>query len=275
MKDFDFSKTGGLPLEQRVLNHMQNAYKDAIAASYGMQGVPDNENYIVAGCVVSGSSVSDGWMVIDGELYKFTGGANLHVQLMEDLETYTFKDTSTHDVEIDRYAVASAEIPGTTIPLADFKRLYENKVVKDTDCTYLGASGRCYRYQLLNHTRSIHLDSQNNTYANGDGFILTRIDPFVGIPHGYELMVRCGAGTGLSFVTKNSVVSNLIFNQAINIGTDQLLRPQFSTENFIGSRTGGPIPGTNFYDHNLVVFFRWNAQLEKWIEINRIASSSI
>jgi hypothetical protein len=272
MKTLDLTHTGGLPLDQDLLQHMQLAYTDIVKALYGHLNITDTDKYIIAGCVVDGSTVSDGWMIIEGELMKFTGGSHLHVKVFTENVSLTFEDTDSHVVQIDKDARSNVEESGVTTPLSDFKRLYEHFTIQESDCDHL--ADRCYKYRLPKHAKTITLDSNGNTYANG-GFILTQITPFENIPNGYDLMVRCGDGTGLSFVTKNSEVSNLVFNRAEFKDLDQVLRPFFGLESFIGSRATGPLASGQAYDYNLCVFFRWHESLGKWVEVNRISTSSI
>jgi len=67
---YDFTETGGFPLDQGVLNDGQNGIllvEAALAAALGPL-------VIISGCVVAGSTVSAGVVALNGVIMPFTGG---------------------------------------------------------------------------------------------------------------------------------------------------------------------------------------------------------
>jgi hypothetical protein len=102
-KGFDFTYLGGMPLNQQRLEWMQAAYaelSDGLAAMFG-------DNVIVSGCVVSGNTVTDGWIVVNGELLPFLGtrtGVLDTFLIRETLTPLTFKDGTSKNVQFNKFA---------------------------------------------------------------------------------------------------------------------------------------------------------------------------
>ena len=70
MKSIDFSKNGGFPLSQDILAFLQTSYTEAIQVLASLCG----DKTIISGVVVTGTNVSDGWIVYGGQLIRFVGG---------------------------------------------------------------------------------------------------------------------------------------------------------------------------------------------------------
>lgn len=121
----DFDQVGGFPFSTKMLAEMQRAY--ATLQAFGE--VVGNLS-IISGCEVTGGSVSDGFVFINGELYEFRGGtAQTKVIIREEVEYGTFEDGNTKPIFRTRYATF-----GTGIEFhlwADFKRGYPTKNLAD------------------------------------------------------------------------------------------------------------------------------------------------
>jgi len=70
-RNIDLTKLGGLFTYQDTLEFMQLAYSQPLDALAKFTG----EKFVVSGCVDDGANVSEGWIVVNGELLPFTGGA--------------------------------------------------------------------------------------------------------------------------------------------------------------------------------------------------------
>ena len=70
MNTFNFMQTGGVPFTNDVAQEFENAYK--IFNAYGALA---GDKTIISGCVENGSSVSDGFVYVNGELFYFEGGS--------------------------------------------------------------------------------------------------------------------------------------------------------------------------------------------------------
>lgn len=102
-KGFDFSALGGMPINQERLKYMQSAYAELSQAFASLIG----NNVILSGCVVQGESVSEGWMILNGELVPFMGTPqkqdNIYVQ--EQTKGLVFASGESKNVEFKRFAV--------------------------------------------------------------------------------------------------------------------------------------------------------------------------
>lgn len=101
MNKIDFSHLGGMPVTQDRLDFLQQSYTAGFTAIAKLCG----DKTILQGVENSGGTVSDGWIVINGEILPFVGGAlAANVIIVETPTSYTFADGSSHDVEFVRYA---------------------------------------------------------------------------------------------------------------------------------------------------------------------------
>jgi microcystin-dependent protein len=115
MNILNFSNTGGFPFDTNTLDFMQDSYNllNAIGEIAG-------NLTILKGCVVAGTSVSDGVVFINGEVLAFKGGAGSKVIIKEDVTQLPFEDGSSKDVERVRYATFG--LASTSFLWSDFTR---------------------------------------------------------------------------------------------------------------------------------------------------------
>lgn len=102
-KGFDFTQLGGMPLNQQRLEWMQAAYAELSGSLAALLG----NNVIVSGCIVSGNTVSDGWIVVNGELLPFAGsqtGVLDTFLIRETLTPLVFKDGTQKNIQFSRFA---------------------------------------------------------------------------------------------------------------------------------------------------------------------------
>lgn len=69
MNKINFNQTGGFPLETNTLDFLQNAYQ-----LFGAFSALAGDLVILQGCTVTGSSVSDGVVIIGSEVLPFKKG---------------------------------------------------------------------------------------------------------------------------------------------------------------------------------------------------------
>lgn len=113
----DYTNLGGFPLDQDVLDHMQKSYRDAFGGLAKMAG----DKVIIDGVVVDGGNVSSGWIVYNGEMIPFIGGAvNVNVSITEVATAAVFDDDTQHDIEFIKTATCA---PLGAFPFADLVRL--------------------------------------------------------------------------------------------------------------------------------------------------------
>ena len=91
MNTFNFIQTGGVPFTNDVAQEFENAYK--IFNAYGALA---GDKTIISGCVENGSSVSDGFIYVNNELFYFEGGSKSdNIFLNEQNIDKVFEDQTT------------------------------------------------------------------------------------------------------------------------------------------------------------------------------------
>jgi hypothetical protein len=94
-KRIDFSKLEGLATYQDTLDFLQTSYREAISAVARAFG----SKVIVTGVTDLGTTYTDGWVIIDGELMPFAGGLKTDRIVVEELtDTEIFNDGSIQTV---------------------------------------------------------------------------------------------------------------------------------------------------------------------------------
>jgi len=105
MNKIDFNSVGGFPLEVNDLSAMQDNYNSLQELAKAICGTSPA---ILSGCVVTGSTVSPGFMLINGELLPFNGGPlGTYVAVTETTSNKTFEDGISRIVFRNRRAVFS------------------------------------------------------------------------------------------------------------------------------------------------------------------------
>lgn len=91
MNTINFIQTGGVPFTNDVAQEFENAYK--IFNAYGALA---GDKTIISGCVENGSSVSDGFIYVNSELFYFEGGSKSdNIFLNEQNIDKVFEDQTT------------------------------------------------------------------------------------------------------------------------------------------------------------------------------------
>ncbi|MDY3352386.1 hypothetical protein PG357_10405 [Riemerella anatipestifer] len=120
MNKLNFNQTGGFPLSTNILDAMQTAY-----SIFNKLGGLAGNLAIISGCEVSGNSVADGVVYINGELLEFKGGTlGTNVIIREETESRVFEDGSNKAVIFKRHATFGSSTPDQTYSWADFKRVF-------------------------------------------------------------------------------------------------------------------------------------------------------
>ena len=102
-KQLDLTQLGGLYAYQNTLAYMQEGYGgalDALAAGLG-------QRYVLSGCVDSGLSVGDGWVIIDGVIMPFVGGVkpgSPQVKVNNVISKELYDDGNLKDFYFTKYA---------------------------------------------------------------------------------------------------------------------------------------------------------------------------
>lgn len=134
MNRIDFSNLGGMPFTQNRADFMQQSYREALTALGNLCG----NKTILYGVEVTGSSVSDGWIAVNGELIKFVGGTlGATVIISETSVPFTFADNTVHDVQFTKTATTGVggSFPFTDlVPLLSLQNIWRPGDVKERYC---------------------------------------------------------------------------------------------------------------------------------------------
>lgn len=102
MNRIDFNQAGGFPLSTQILDAAQKAYNDFNQLGY----LAGNNLVIITGCEpAAGGTVTNGFVVINGELLPFVGTtATANVIIVETADARGFEDGNVKPVIYERYA---------------------------------------------------------------------------------------------------------------------------------------------------------------------------
>lgn len=137
-KRIDFTKNGGFPYTQDVFAFMQESFRDSIGGLASGKG----DLVIVTGIQDLGTTYSDGWVIISGELMPFVGGLKQSQVLVEEI---TADETFGDDVVKTVYYTKRAKLGNTGgTPIASFvrqKTINELNTLLDTAMSHLVPQG--------------------------------------------------------------------------------------------------------------------------------------
>ncbi|MWB96763.1 hypothetical protein GON26_20570 [Flavobacterium sp. GA093] len=130
MNRTNFNQTGGFPLKTERLDELQKSYE-----IFNNLGNIAGNLVILSGCNVTGSNVSDGVVVIDGEIYPFKGGyISSNVVITSTTSTKEFEEGGAkpvHTIKEAGFGTASESWPWASfirpIPTRDFKAALDIK----------------------------------------------------------------------------------------------------------------------------------------------------
>lgn len=125
MNRIDTQQAGGFPLETDTLDFMQKSFT-ALQALVSLGG----DHYILSGCTVQSGNVSDGWVVINGELMPFKGGLlQSKVIIKENLGSRTFENGVNKVVFYERFAQFGSG--DSSVPFSDLVNIKDLKTFRN------------------------------------------------------------------------------------------------------------------------------------------------
>ncbi len=90
---------GGFPLTTNRLNFLQETYAKAFSQIVKLAGDGD---VVISGMDITGSNISDGVVVIDGEILEFRGGAfNARIAVFEEVVNVPYNEDTDNDGDLD------------------------------------------------------------------------------------------------------------------------------------------------------------------------------
>jgi hypothetical protein len=121
MNKLEVNQVGGFPMTTRILDEIQKAH-----AIFNALGAIVGDSTIISGCTVTGITVSDGVVYVNGEVFEFRGGsAQTKVIIKEEVENLVFQNNSANPVIKTRYVTFGTGVGA--IDWASFKRGFQTK----------------------------------------------------------------------------------------------------------------------------------------------------
>ncbi|QIY83417.1 hypothetical protein HER18_07675 [Chryseobacterium sp. NEB161] len=126
MNNISFNQDGGFRLSTNILAAVQASY-----TLFNALGWIGGDLTIISGCEVNGSTVSDGVVFINGEVFNFKGGdLGTYVIIRETVTSYPFQNGTVKPVIRERYVSFGSGTPDQNFLWADFKRLFPTKDIE-------------------------------------------------------------------------------------------------------------------------------------------------
>lgn len=127
----NFESKDRFPLSTQSLSFMQDMIK--ASAQLALIG---GDNYILSGCVTTNNNVSDGIIVIDGEVMPFKGGTIVEtITIIEETIPVSANGLTFEDARIKRHAKFATGTGVNYYPWANFKHLQTNKQLEEAKAT--------------------------------------------------------------------------------------------------------------------------------------------
>lgn len=154
----NYTNLGGQPIDLDHLEKIQTANKaEGFAAMVAFIG----DKKIISGCQVVGTTVSNGFITYNGEIFKFIGGTlAADVVIVETPTALIFDDLTSHEVEFER--TATCGLIGTfpfnqlttvsKFEAGDLKEIYCDNLFINTNfdlITGIGLQGKVLGWQIL------------------------------------------------------------------------------------------------------------------------------
>ena len=119
MNRVNYIQTGGFPMDTHNLDFLQNCFR--LLNSLGDLA---GDKAIISGCKITGNSISNGVVYLNGEIIEFRGGTiGTNVIIKEEAVSGTFENGSFKPIEITRYLTFGSSTPERTFVWADFKSI--------------------------------------------------------------------------------------------------------------------------------------------------------
>lgn len=173
MNLYSFLQTGGFPMDVNVLDNMQKAYQ-----LFNGLGALAGDLSIINGCNLTGTTVSDGVVYINGEVLEFRSGVlSDNVVIVEEPSSSPFENGQVKSTHFIRYATFGVAV--TSFPWASFKRAFPTKDIAAALAEKLNVSAMT---SILK--RITTLEAKNAVFQEGGGMVLWN-KPAAQIPTGW------------------------------------------------------------------------------------------
>ena len=164
MNLINFSQLGGFPMNQQILGKLQTAF-----SLFNSLGAIAGDKAIISGCVLTGTTVSDGTVYVNGEVLEFRGGTQQAAVIVREIATaLVFENNNSYPVIKTRFVQFG--VGENSIPWAEFKRGFPTKDVNSLA------------------DRIAKLEKKTAVFTAGGGMVEWR-KPAIDIPDGWHEVV--------------------------------------------------------------------------------------
>jgi hypothetical protein len=178
MNLLNFLQRVGFPMDVNVLDNMQKAYQ-----LFNGLGALAGDLSIIKGCELTGNTVSNGVVYINGEVLEFRSGlVSENVIIVEEKETAEFENTEIHEIHYVRYATFG--VATTSYPWASFKRAFPTRDIATALAEKVNSSAMPAILE-----RITTLEKKNAVFQEGGGMVLWN-KPASKIPAGWAEVVN-------------------------------------------------------------------------------------
>lgn len=207
MNKLEVNQIGGFPLTTRILDEIQKAH--AVFNAFG--GLAGNFT-ILDGCVTAGSTVGNGFVFINGEVFEFRGGsAQTKVIIKEDVENLAFQNGNSNPVIKTRYVTFGTGVGAFN--WVDFKRPLETKTLEAILQVVNNSFDTIFeKLNTIEHNAKVQVQSDFNQSDN------TKKDFIKNKPQTISYLYK-----GTFAIGDNPAVDSLITINFPNVGTNNYM----------------------------------------------------
>lgn len=127
----NFEAKDRFPLSTQALTFMQ----DMVMATAQLTLI-GGDNYILSGCTITGNNVSDGIIVINGEIMPFKGGSVIDtITIIEEIIQVSANGLTFENARVRRHAKFATGSGANYYPWTNFKPLKTNKQLAEATAT--------------------------------------------------------------------------------------------------------------------------------------------
>ena len=205
----NFVQTGGFPVKAERLQELQTAY-----SIFNNLGFLAGNLTILSGCVVAGTSVSDGCVFIDGEVLNFKAGfIGPDVIIIQNESTKEFENGELKAVHFERYVTFGTN-PETSWLWSDFYRCDTLKSIQSR-LLPAGTNPQLYCGSVGNIPDGWQLCDGTNGTPNLKGQFVVGYDPD---DSDYNVMSKPGGMKKQTLITSNMPALKFIYSKIVQTG---------------------------------------------------------
>lgn len=186
MKHIKTDNTGGMPLKQYTIAKIQESYFELFYSIISYLGINSTTGkYIISGCEIIGTNITQGWMFIDGDLVYFAGAigdATTKFKKVITAETAGFKNGENKPL----YYNSLVQIDPSGTLITDFIRI--TQIVELPEGLVIDPAFGTTPPEPTILQRITEIEKKVNVFQSGGGMVLWN-KPANQIPAGWQEVI--------------------------------------------------------------------------------------